>query len=339
MEKGKILLSHGGGGKLMNNIIKNIFLKNFNNPVLKKLSDSAVLMNFNKNCGIAFTTDSHAVNPIFFPGGDIGKLSVCGTVNDLAVSGAIPAYLSCGIIVEEGFEIAELEKISVSIAKTAKKTNVKVVTGDFKVVEKGKMDGIIINTSGIGIIKNKNLTIGREYIKQGDIVIINGNIGQHELAVLTARNQFDFNSDIKSDCTALNGMISEILEETTGVVFMRDPTRGGLSATLNEIVEGLNFGILVREKEIPVTEKVSSVCELLGFDPLYLANEGKVVIICRKANAEKIIKIMRKNKNGRNAKIIGEIIKSPPGKVLMETLYGSRRIIDMPAGGQFPRIC
>ena len=335
MKKDKILISHGSGGKLMYSLIENIFLKNFKNEIIEKLTDSAVI-EFDE-FELCFTTDSYTVDPIFFNGGDIGKLSICGTINDLSVMGAIPLYLSSGFIIEEGFDMDLLEKITKSMKKISDITRVKIVTGDTKVVEKGKVDKIFINTSGIGI-KDKNLKIGIENIKVGDVVIINGSIGEHGLAVLLSRNIFNIKSNIKSDCAPLNKLINEIIE-IGGIKFMRDPTRGGVSATLNEIVKNQKFGILIYEDKIPIKKEVLSMCEILGFDPLNIANEGKVIVICEKKVSEKIIEKMKKNKYGKDAKIIGEIVKEPEGKVILKTITGSIRIVDAPIGEQFPRIC
>ncbi|MDD3726678.1 MAG: hydrogenase expression/formation protein HypE [Candidatus Ratteibacteria bacterium] len=337
-EEKKILLSYGSGGRYMHNLIKEIFLPAFSSPTLSELGDSAVLKISGADYELCFTTDSYTIEPLFFPGGDIGKLSVCGTVNDLAVVGANPLYLSCGIIVEEGLEIKTLERIVQSIAETSKKAGIEIVTGDFKVVEKGKADKIFINTSGVGIRKN-NIRIGKKFIKSGDKVIINGNIGEHELAVLSARKEFGLSAGIKSDCAPLNGLIKEILRITDKIHFMRDPTRGGLATTLNEIVEGKGYGILIHQEKIPISKKVFSLCEILGFDPLYLANEGKVVVVCGKEDTEKVISAMHRHPLGKRAVVIGEVISNYKGYVVMKTLANSLRIVDMLSGSQLPRIC
>ncbi|MCM8760323.1 MAG: hydrogenase expression/formation protein HypE [Candidatus Omnitrophica bacterium] len=338
MDNKKILLSYGSGGRYMHNLIKKLFLPSFKSPTLSQLTDSAVLKNPDLDCELCFTTDSYTVEPIFFPGGDIGKLAVCGTVNDLAVMGAKPLYLSSSIIVEEGLDVKVIEGIVKSIAETSKKAGVEIVTGDFKVVEKGKIDKIFINTSGIGVRK-KNLSIGKPFINIGDKVIVNGDIGEHEIAVLLARKEFGISGNIRSDCAALNGLIEKIMEVSSNIHFMRDPTRGGIATTLNEIVEGQNFGILLHQGKIPVSKKVSSICELLGFDPLYLANEGKVVVICGQKDSEKVLSVMRKHPLGKKATMIGEVIEEYMGQVVMETLAGSLRIVDMLSGSQLPRIC
>jgi len=337
MEGEKILLSYGSGGRYMHNLIRNTFVPIFNSPILKKLDDSAILK---KLAGkeVCFTTDSYTVEPIFFPGGDIGRLAICGTVNDIAVMGAKPLFLSCGLIVEEGLEVKTLEMIVQSMATTAKKAGVEIVTGDFKVVEKGKVDKIFINTSGIGI-RTKRIRVGENFIKSGDRIIINGNIGDHEIAVLSARKQFGISANIKSDCAPLNGLIEDIMKAADNIHFMRDPTRGGIATTLNEIVEGQRFGLLIEEERIPVSQKVRSICEILGFDPLYLANEGKVIVICGKDDAGKVLSVMKRHPLGKRATVIGEVIKEDAGKVVMKTVTGSYRIVDMLSGSQLPRIC
>ncbi|MDY6985125.1 MAG: hydrogenase expression/formation protein HypE [Candidatus Thermoplasmatota archaeon] len=312
-----ISLGHGSGGKLTWDLINKIS-KKFESV---QLTDSALLAN-----KIAFTTDSFVVHPLFFSGGDIGKLSVCGTINDLSVMGAKPLYLSCALIIEEGFEEEKLQSIIDSMAKTAKEAEVKVVTGDTKVVEKGKADGIFINTSGIGSLTSYE----PKKIEEGDEIIINGEIGQHAIAIMTSR--FDLDFEIESDCAPLNGLISSLpLDE---VKFMRDPTRGGIAATLNEAVE--DVGIEIYEEKIPVSEEVRAVCELLGFDPLYLANEGKVIVIAR--DGEEIVRAMRKHPLGQKAKIIGKVTEDK-GRVFLRSLSGGRRIVDMPVADQLPRIC
>lgn len=338
MEKEKILLSYGSGGKYMHNLIKKLFLPAFNSPALSELGDSAVLKKINAGQELCFSTDSYTVEPLFFPGGDIGKLSVCGTINDIAVMGAKPLFLSCAIIAEEGLEMQVLEKTVKSIADTAKKAGVKIVTGDFKVVNKSKADKIFINTSGIGV-RRQNTRIGKSFIRNGDSIIINGSIGEHEMAVLSAREKFGFSSGVKSDCAALNGLIEGIQEVSDNIHFMRDPTRGGVATTLNEITDGLKYGMLLEEEKIPVSKKVSALCEILGFDPLYLANEGKVVLICGQKDTEKVLSAMRRHPMGRKSVVIGKVIKDYKGKVVMRTLADSLRIVDMLSGSQLPRIC
>ena len=332
----KILLSHGSGGKLMHSLIKDIFIKRFSNKILDELNDSAVLQ-IPQEKEICFTTDSYVVDPLFFPGGDIGKLAICGTINDLAVVGSQPLYISCGFIIEEGLEMETLEKIVDSMADVSKKAGVKIVTGDLKVVERGNVDKLFINTSGIGI-RDRGIFLSKERIKPGDSVIINGPIGEHGMAILCERKNFEFETGIISDCAPLSGLISMILDSSKKVKFMRDPTRGGLAATLNEIVSGMNYGIILHEKDIPVSDEVQAFCEILGFDPLYIANEGKVLVISE-GDSGNLIKVMKNHPLGKKAKVIGEVVKEPKGKVIMATASGGHRIIEMPAGEQLPRIC
>ncbi len=333
----EILLSHGSGGKLTHDLIDQIFLKYFNNLELLKKNDSAVLKIDNSK--IAFTTDSYVVNPIFFPGGDIGKLAVCGTVNDLAVSGAKPLYLSASFIIEEGLSITVLEKIVSSMADEAKKAGVIIVTGDTKVVNKGECDKIFINTSGIGIIQDK-YNVYEQNIKVGDKIIINGYIGDHETAILSQRNEIKLKDEIISDCASLNKLIEKAMNVSDKIKFMQDITRGGLATILAEIVlKNKNIGIKIEEKDIPVRESVNGLCEIFGFDPLYLANEGKVLIIVDNNHADKIIKAWKNDPAGKNGKIIGEIVKDHKGKAVLNTVIGGSRIIDMLSGLQLPRIC
>jgi len=331
----KILLAHGSGGKLMHDLIEKEILKRFANPFLSPLGDSAIFEI--KGQKFAFTTDSYVVKPIFFPGGDIGKLAVYGTVNDLSMVGAEPLYLSCGVILEEGLETEILDKILASMETAGKIAQVKIITGDTKVVEKGSADKIFINTAGIGIIKN-NRVLSTDKIKKGDKIIINGSIGDHGIAVMSERMNLKVTSSLKSDCAPLSGLVKKILAVTNGIRFMRDPTRGGLATTLNEIVAKTNLGILIREEDIPVKDEVQGICELLGLDPLYVANEGKVVIVVSPESAEKVLKLMKKDKLGKESRIIGEIVDQPK-KVILKTLIGGHRIVDMLTGEQLPRIC
>ncbi|MFC1804716.1 hydrogenase expression/formation protein HypE [Candidatus Omnitrophota bacterium] len=331
----KILLAHGSGGRLMHKLIKERLLKKLDNPILRELSDSALI-----NCQgkLAFSTDSYVVSPLDFPGADIGKLAVCGTINDLVMAGAIPQYLSLAFIIEEGLSFATLEKIVDSVSSTAKREGVKVVTGDLKVVEKGACDKLFINTSGIGrIIRSKALSVRN--IRVGDRIIISGNIGQHGLAVLARRKELDFKFNIKSDCAALNGMIVPILKKTHSIRFMRDPTRGGLATTLNETVQQSGLGMIIEEEKIPVSSRVRAACELLGLDPLYVANEGRAVLVVEKASSKKILNLLRRHPQGRDAQEIGRITKKYPGQVVLNTSLGTKRIVDMLTGDPLPRIC
>ncbi len=332
----KILLGHGSGGKLMHSLIKDVLIKHLSNPYLDRLSDSCIL-NIGKN-KVAFTTDSFVVKPIFFKGADIGKLSVCGTINDLCVMGASPRYLSCGIIVEEGFEIKKLEIITKSIQATARKSKVNIVTGDFKVVEKGSCDGIFINTAGIGeVYPGVDLKI--ENIKPKDKIIINGSIAEHGIAVMKERMELDFDFSVKSDCASLDTLLIPLLKIKGAIKFMRDPTRGGLATTLNEISAEAKLGIMLDEKRIPIKRPVRAACEILGLDPLYIANEGKAVIIVDSRKANSILKSMKKHPLGKESRIIGEVVGKPKSKVCLNTFSGGVRVADMLTSDPLPRIC
>ena len=333
-----ILLGHGSGGKMSHNLITDLFVKYFSNPVLQKQTDSALLKIDNQD--IAFTTDSYVVDPVFFPGGNIGDLAICGTVNDLAVSGAKPLYISASFIIEEGFKLDELEEIVNSMTERAREANVLIVTGDTKVVNKGKCDKIFITTSGIGKL-NKNyvpISTGKN-IKIGDQLIINGTIADHGMAIMGAREGINLISDIQSDSAPLNHLIQEVLSNSNSVKFMRDVTRGGLATVLSEITKGKFFGIDIQEEKIPLNENVNGMCELLGFDPMFVANEGKVLIIVNKEDSNKILNIIRNNKYGKQAEIIGDVVSEHTGKSILKTQIGGSRIIDMLAGEQLPRIC
>jgi len=333
-----ILLEHGSGGRLSHNLIKEIFIKYFDNPVLKQQTDSA-LLKINSNL-IAFTTDSYVVDPLFFPGGNIGKLAVCGTLNDLAVSGATPKYLSVSFIMEEGFSFEELEMVVSSIADEAKKAGVLVVTGDTKVVNKGKCDRLFINTAGIGIleVRYKHISTGEKIIP-GDKIIINGTIGDHGMAIMSARNFASFKTDIKTDCASLHTLIRDVLDTNCPVKFMRDATRGGISTILCELTDNMNIGIEVDESKVPVKEHVRGMCELLGFDPFYVANEGKVLFITSADDADRVVDVMKQNEFGRDSAVIGEVVDDHIGKTILKTGIGGKRIMEMLSGEQLPRIC
>ncbi|HEY97721.1 MAG TPA: hydrogenase expression/formation protein HypE [Dehalococcoidia bacterium] len=330
----KILLAHGSGGKLSHDLIES-FLPELSNPMLDKLDDSAV---FDLSGRLAFTTDSYTVNPIFFPGGDIGKLAVCGTVNDLSMSGARPLYLSLSFIIEEGLPVADLKKILVSIKNTAAEAGVKIITGDTKVVNRGSADRIFINISGIGVIP-EGVDISAANARPGDKIIINGNIGDHGIAVLSQREGLEFKLPVPSDCAPLNGLVSEMLAASKKIRCLRDPTRGGLATTLNDFAEQSSFGIIIEEERIPVHRAVMAACELFGFDPLYIANEGKLAAVVAAEDAEVILAEMKRNKYGKDAVIIGEVVAGHPGQVVMKTTLGASRIVDMPVGELLPRIC
>ncbi|MCM8788839.1 MAG: hydrogenase expression/formation protein HypE [Candidatus Omnitrophica bacterium] len=338
MKDEKVLLSHGTGGKQSRVLIEELILKYFSDPVLKNLPDSASVKFSSVQDEICFTTDSFVVNPVFFPGGDIGRLAVCGTINDLAVVGAEPIYLSCSFIIEEGFKLAELEKILRSMAVEAKNAGVRIVTGDTKVVEKGKADGIFITTSGIGI-KQAGAPAGIEKIEPGDLIILSGVPGMHELSIICARGNFKIKSDLKSDCAPINYLVSDMLKASKHIKFMRDPTRGGLAAILNEVAIGCNFGLKIYEDKIPQTEATRSLCEIFGFDILNLACEGRVVAVVAPRDADKVVSVMRKHSMARKAAVIGKVVPEFRGKVVMETINGSQRFILMPSGRQLPRIC
>lgn len=333
-----ILLEHGSGGKLSLDLIKGIFVKHFNNPILKQQTDSA-LLNIDSQL-IAFTTDSYVVDPIFFPGANIGKLAVCGTVNDLAVSGATPKYISVSFILEEGFPFEELEIIVSSIAEEAIRAGVLVVTGDTKVVNRGKCDKIFINTSGIGIldIKHKQISTG-ENIMPGDKIILNGTIGDHGMAILSARDFAGIKTDIKTDCASLSLLIRDVLNTNCPIKFMRDATRGGVATILCELTENMNIGIEIDESKVPVKETVRGMCELLGFDPFYVANEGKVILITSADDADRVVEVMRQNEYGRDSTVIGEVVENHIGKTILRTGIGGKRVMEMLSGEQLPRIC
>ena len=331
----KILLTHGSGGKLAHQLIEKNFLSVLSNPILAKLDDSAV---FNFDGRLAFTTDSYVVSPIFFPGGDIGKLAVCGTVNDLAMSGARPLYLSLSFIIEEGFSQDELNKIVGSVQEAAQEAGVEIVTGDTKVVQRGSADKLFINTAGVGVIP-EGVEISGGNAKLGDKVILSGTIGDHGIAVLSQREGLSFSTQLESDCAPLGRLVTEMLATSTNIHCLRDPTRGGLATTLNELARQSQISIRIEEEKLPVREEVLAACEMLGFDPIYVANEGKVVAIVKTEDAEKVIGAMRKNRYGREAAIIGEVGAENPGRVVMRTRLGSSRIIDMLVGDLLPRIC
>jgi len=334
----QILLDHGSGGRLSRELTVNLFFKHFGNNILSAATDSAVVPTPGEH--LAFTTDSFVVDPLFFPGGDIGKLAVCGTVNDLAVSGATPLYLSAGFIIEEGFLLDDLKKIVRSMADTARSCGVKIVTGDTKVVNRGHCDKLFINTSGVGLLKSSHKNIGSgKGIKPGDKIIINGGIASHGMAVMIARNELNVGGNVISDCAPLSGLTGQILKATSGIKFMRDATRGGLATVLSELCENRKFGIEVAEEAIKIDDNVRGICEFFGFDPLYVANEGKVVMVVAPEKAGSVINIMKSHKYGHDVSVIGEVVEKHPGKTILKTKIGGSRMIDMLAGSQLPRIC
>ncbi|HKJ61369.1 MAG TPA: hydrogenase expression/formation protein HypE [Hyphomicrobiales bacterium] len=336
-----ITLAHGGGGKAMRDLIDDVFVGAFDNPDLAPLEDQARFdISGLASLGdrLAFTTDSYVVDPLQFPGGDIGKLAVCGTVNDLAVGGAKPLYLSCSVIIEEGLAVDMLRRVAASMASAAKDAGVTIVTGDTKVVQRGACDKLFINTAGIGVIR-ENLRLGADRAKPRDVVLVNGVLGDHGAAILNARGDMALSSPIESDCAALHGLIGVLLEAAPATRFIRDATRGGLATVLNEIALASNVGIEIDEKATPIREEVKGFCEILGLDPLYLANEGKFACVVREADADKALEAMQAHPLGREAKIIGRVTDNRPGRVVMQTVFGGRRIVDMLVGEQLPRIC
>ncbi len=337
MKNDTVLLGHGSGGRMAADLIKEVFIGRFGNPDAFP-PDAAIVET--DDALIAFTTDSYVVDPIFFPGGNIGKLAVCGTVNDLAVSGAIPIALSSAFIIEEGFPVTQLEEIVTTMAQEAQSAGIRIVTGDTKVVPKGKCDKIFINTAGIGQlpVSRRNISTARS-CAVGDKIIINGFVGDHGVAIMSSRNQIEFNPKVLTDCASLNNLIESVFKVSKGVKFMRDATRGGLATVLCELAAGRTYGIEINESSIPVHPQVEGFCEMFGFDPLYMANEGKVVMVVAAEDCEKIIEVMHTHPLGINSKVIGQISESFPSKVVMHTNVGGKRMIDMLAGEQLPRIC
>ena len=332
----KVVLAHGGGGKLSHDLVRDRIVGAFGNQRLASLDDSALVEAGASR--LAFTTDSYVVKPLFFSGGDIGKLAVCGTVNDLTVMGAEPLYISCGLIVEEGLPFDTLDRIVASMGKAAEAAGVRIVTGDTKVVERGSADQLVINTSGVGLMK-EGVDFSRARIRVGDRMLINGTLGDHGMAVLSAREGLHFEGNVRSDCAALNGLIARMMEVSSGIRFMRDPTRGGLASTLNEIVEGRDFGVVIEENALPIRDSVRGLCELLGFDPLYIANEGKVLAVVAPEEAKALAEAMQNHPLGRETRIIGTVEESWKGRVGMKTAVGGTRVVDMLVGDQLPRIC
>jgi hydrogenase expression/formation protein HypE len=342
----QITLAHGSGGRAMHELVEGLFLEHLRNPLLEALEDQAVFEVGNGlgTSRLAFTTDSYVVDPIFFPGGDIGRLAVNGTVNDLCVSGARPLYLSAGFILEEGFPVADLRRILVSMREAATEAGVEVVTGDTKVVQKGSADKIFINTSGIGVIESP-VRLSASRAQAGDKVILSGYAGDHGTTILIARGELELETDIESDTAPLNSLVQAMLDEAarasdTGAIHcLRDPTRGGVATTLNEIALSSEVCIEIQEDRIPVREAVKGACEILGLDPLYVANEGRLVAIVSSEIAEPLVARMKENPYGRDACIIGEVKPEPQGIVAMRTGFGGTRIVDMLVGEQLPRIC
>ena len=336
-----INMAHGSGGKAMRDLIEDVFLGAFDNPLLAAMEDQAVvsLADLAKHGDrLAFTTDTYVVDPLFFPGGDIGTLAVAGTVNDLAVSGARPLFLSCGVVLEEGFSVDELRRVAASMQRIATQAGVCIVTGDTKVVERGSADKLFINTAGIGVIP-RNVSISAAYARPGDAVIVNGFIGDHGTAILIARKQLALESDVQSDCQPLGRLVAAMIEACPNIHCLRDATRGGVATVLNEFAQSSNVAIRIHEDALPLREQVKGACEILGLDPLYLANEGKLVALVPAADADRLLAAMRAHPAGEHAAIVGEVTEEPRGVVVLHTGFGGQRIVDMLVGEQLPRIC
>lgn len=332
-----ILLAHGSGGQLSHELVRDLFLRHFRSSVLASLDDAATVAF--PAARLAFTTDSYVISPLFFPGGDIGKLAVCGTVNDLAVVGAQPLYLSAGFILEEGLPLETLERVVASMAETARAAGVEVVTGDTKVVDRGSADGLFVNTAGVGVLP-EGLHLTPRNLRPGDVLLVNGTIGDHGMAVMMQREGLSFQSSLVSDCAPLNGLIQGLLSACPGAVrCMRDPTRGGLATALNEWARAAAVGMEVDEEAIPLREEVRAACEFLGLDPLYVANEGKVVAGLAPEATDAALAALRAHPLGRNAAVIGRVTEAHPRRVVLRTPVGAYRVVEMLAGAQLPRIC
>lgn len=336
MKEDMILLEHGSGGMLMNSLIHDIFLPVFKNEYLDQMGDSAVVTIGKKK--VCFTTDSYVVDPIFFPGGDIGSLSIHGTVNDIAMCGGKPLFISVGFILEEGFPLGDLERIVASMGNAAQAAGVRIVTGDTKVVPKGSADKIFINTSGLGIVEYKAV-ISAQSIKKGDKILVSGTIGDHGAAIMSTRGDLGFRSNILSDCAALNGLVEDILHASKRVRFMRDATRGGLGAVLVEAASAAALTFEIEERMIPVRDDVRGLCEILGLDPIFIANEGKMVVICAGPDADRVLSVMTAHPLGAGAAVIGHVTETGRSRVILNTIIGGSRELDLPEGELIPRIC
>ncbi|MCB1873020.1 MAG: hydrogenase expression/formation protein HypE [Gammaproteobacteria bacterium] len=336
ISQGRVDMTHGSGGRAMAQLIEELFVRHLDNPLLRQANDQAL---FEVPAGrLVISTDGHVISPLFFPGGDIGSLAVHGTINDVAMSGAQPLYLAAGFILEEGFPLADLERVVASMSSAAVKAGVPVVTGDTKVVEKGKGDGIFITTTGIGRVP-EGVNISGDRARPGDAILLSGTIGDHGVAIMSSRENLEFETSIASDSAALHTLVAEMVAAVPGIHCLRDPTRGGLATTLNELAQQSAVGMLLREAAIPVHPQVNAACELLGLDPLYVANEGKLVCICAKPDAARLLEVMRAHPLGRGASIIGEVVEDSHGFVQMETGFGGSRVVDWLTGEQLPRIC
>jgi hydrogenase expression/formation protein HypE len=332
----RITLAHGSGGKATHTLIEALFLEAFRNPLLEPLADQAVFAV--NGTRLAFTTDSFVVSPLFFPGGDIGELAVNGTVNDLAMSGAHPLYLSAGFILEEGFPVADLQLVAASMATAAAEAGVRIATGDTKVVQRGKADGCYINTAGVGVIE-RPVTLAAAAVRPGDAVIVSGPIGDHGITIMLARGELDIESDVHSDTAPLAGLVERLLDATEGVRCLRDATRGGVATILNEVASSAGVAVVIDEQAVPVRPEVRGACEILGLDPLYVACEGRMVAIVDGAHADEAVTALRSHPLGEQATVIGRVKDDPPTLVLLKTEFGGTRIVDMLIGDPLPRIC
>lgn len=335
-----IVLGHGSGGLMTHNLIQEVFQSHFQNSYIKAGNDFAntPIPETFSNGRLSISTDGHIISPIFYPGGDIGRLSISGTVNDISMSGSIPLYITASFILEEGLLISDLDKIVNSMQKTAEEAGVEIVAGDTKVVEKGKGDGIFISTTGIGWLPD-HVEIRGDLARPGDVILISGTIGDHGIAVLSARGDLGFETNLQSDVAPLNHLIQSLIKEIPEIHVLRDPTRGGLATTLNEIARQSNVGLMIFEELVPVNSTVQSACEMLGFDPLYVANEGKVIVILSKEFKDQAIEIMKLNPYGKNAAFIGEVVSNHSGHVVLKTSFGTTRMLEMMSGEMLPRIC
>jgi hydrogenase expression/formation protein HypE len=333
----QIVLGHGSGGKMMADLIKDKFYPHFENEPLLAGNDAGVV-ELTGGLNLAVSTDAHVVSPLFFPGGDIGRLAVCGTVNDIAMVGAIPLYLTASFILEEGLEMDVLEKVVDSMSKAASEAGVDIISGDTKVVAHGEADGIYISTTGVGL-QASHINIGGDKAKPGDQVIISGTIGDHGIAVLEARGELGFQTHLESDVAPLNHLVEDMLAASNNIHVLRDPTRGGVASALNEIAKQSGVGIVLNEPSLPIKPEVAGACELLGFDPLYIANEGKLLALVNPADTDAVLAAMQKTKYGREAAVIGQVEAEPTGRLLLRTNLGSTRIIDVLTGELLPRIC
>lgn len=332
----QVLLAHGGGGKLTQQLIQKMFLSQFQNEYLEPLHDGAV---FSVNgTRLAFSTDSYVINPIFFPGGTIGELAVNGTVNDLAMCGGRPLYLSAAFIIEEGLSMEDLWRVVVSMQEAARQSGVMLITGDTKVVDRGKGDKIFINTSGVGVV-DSGINVSPKSAKVGDKIIVSGLIAVHGIAIMSVREGLEFDTPIKSDTAPLNGLVQAMFATSKNIHVLRDPTRGGVASALNEIASSSNVGVKIYEERIPLSEEVRGACEILGLDPLYVANEGKLIAFVPAGDSDKILRVMQSHPLGKDSVVIGEVVSDHPGTVIMRSRIGGNRVVDMISGEQLPRIC